>query len=174
MEDLHALPIRRKKLDVDYGVLRVKNIEIRRPRVAADIIRQYTTGEGCEHLVALTMDKHLKAIDIRPLTVGTIDQVLASPRDIFQQVTAAQGAQHFIVGHNHPSRDLDPSESDLKLYKWLKISASLFAGIEFWDGLIVADGTKDYYSFTEDPLYEKWPALWKRDFDSLIEKHFES
>ena len=55
-----------------------------------------------------------------------------------------------IIGHNHPSGDLTPSTSDLKLTKRLCQAAELL-GISLLDHIIVADPRSEaYLSFKEN------------------------
>lgn len=55
-----------------------------------------------------------------------------------------------IIGHNHPSGDLTPSTSDLKLTKRLRQAAELL-GISLLDHIIVADPRSEaYLSFKEN------------------------
>lgn len=59
-------------------------------------------------------------------------------------------AKSFIIAHNHPSGNLNPSSADLVLTKAIDKSATLLK-IEMLDSIIVGDGNyqaiKDYYLF---------------------------
>jgi DNA repair protein RadC len=56
-------------------------------------------------------------------------------------------ASGVVVAHNHPSGNLQPSQSDIDLTKKLK-EAGKFLEVQLLDHLIIA-GNK-YYSFTDE------------------------
>jgi len=58
-------------------------------------------------------------------------------------------ATSVILGHNHPSGQLQPSEEDIRLTQTMKEAASLFQ-IKVLDHVIVAD--HDYYSFVDEGI----------------------
>jgi len=58
-------------------------------------------------------------------------------------------ASGIIVCHNHPSGNLNPSESDTKITKKIKEAGSLM-DIQLLDHLIISE--KDYYSFADNGL----------------------
>ena len=58
-------------------------------------------------------------------------------------------ASGIIVCHNHPSGNLNPSESDTKITQKIKEAGALM-DIQLLDHLIISD--KDYYSFADNGL----------------------
>jgi DNA repair protein RadC len=58
-------------------------------------------------------------------------------------------ASGIIVCHNHPSGNLNPSESDTKITQKIKESASLL-DIQLLDHIIISE--KEYYSFADNGL----------------------
>ena len=84
--------------------------------------------------VLLTARKKVLAVD--ELYRGTLDQALLHPREIF---TAAlrRNAHSFILVHNHPSGDPEPSEEDYVFTRQL-LACSRFMDIPFLDHVIVA------------------------------------
>ena len=56
-------------------------------------------------------------------------------------------ASGVIVAHNHPSGNLNPSESDVKITKKIKEAGNLL-DIQLLDHLIIYDS--DYYSFADN------------------------
>ena len=75
-------------------------------------------------------------------TVGTI----VDPKIVFQGALMTN-AHSFILVHNHPSRNLMPSKSDISTTEKLK-NAGIFLEIPILDHLII---TRDnYYSFADE------------------------
>jgi DNA repair protein RadC len=58
-------------------------------------------------------------------------------------------ASGIIVCHNHPSGNLNPSESDSKITQKIKEAGNLL-DIQLLDHLIISE--KDYYSFADNGL----------------------
>jgi DNA repair protein RadC len=77
--------------------------------------------------------------------VGAMNQVYASPRDVFRPLVR-EGALGVIVVHNHPSGSAQPSPSDDELTVQLREAGRLI-GISLFDHVVLArDGR---YSFAE-------------------------
>jgi DNA repair protein RadC len=58
-------------------------------------------------------------------------------------------ASGMIVCHNHPSGNLNPSESDTRITQKIK-DAGAMLDIQLLDHLIISD--KEYYSFADNGL----------------------
>jgi len=58
-------------------------------------------------------------------------------------------ASGVVVAHNHPSGNLNPSESDTKITTKIK-EAGILLDIQLLDHLIIYDS--DYYSFADNGL----------------------
>jgi proteasome lid subunit RPN8/RPN11 len=105
----------------------------------------------CECLVVLilTTRRHVKGHQL--VTIGTLDTVLASPREMFRAAIVASAAA-IILMHNHPSGDATPSEADIKVTRDM-IRAGQLLRIEVLDHVIVGQATpqrpKDYTSVRE-------------------------
>ncbi len=99
-----------------------------------------------EHFIAITLDGASRVIDTHIISIGTLNQSLVHPRELF--VTAIRDkAAAIIIAHNHPSGQLSPSHEDKKITARLKDSGKLI-GIEIVDHIILSD--TGYYSFQED------------------------
>ena len=70
------------------------------------------------------------------------------PREVFADVITDRAAA-VIFAHNHPSGELKPSNSDLKIHEQLTEAAKIL-GIKVLDHIIVSK--KGYYSFQEAGL----------------------
>ncbi len=103
-----------------------------------------------ESLRVLLLDTRHHLLHIDEISLGSINESIAHPREIFRPalVHAAYG---MILVHNHPSGDPSPSEADLRLTRRLS-EASQLLQIPLLDHIIIgsaAPGHPAYYSFKE-------------------------
>lgn len=122
--------------------------EKRAIRSAADayrLMREYAYKVQ-EHFVALTLDGASRPIRLRTVHIGTLNQSLVHPREVFADAIADRAAG-VIVAHNHPSGTLLPSRADERITERLKQSAEI-VGIDLLDHLILS--SEGYYSFSEE------------------------
>jgi DNA repair protein RadC len=101
-----------------------------------------------EHFVALSLDGGQRLIAQRTITIGTLDTVLAHPREVFSDPIVDRAAS-IIVAHNHPSGEAKPSTKDTILTQQLAASGQLL-GIPLRDHLIVT--RTEVYSFRQHHL----------------------
>jgi DNA repair protein RadC len=104
--------------------------------------------ESKEWMVVLLMDgkNRLSAVDI--CSIGTLNQSLCHPREIFKSALIASCAAIVLI-HNHPSGDTSPSSEDLAITRRLKEAGDII-GIKILDHLVVS--TDEYTSFVERGL----------------------
>lgn len=101
-----------------------------------------------EHFLVMTLDGASHIINTRTVFIGTLNQSLVHPREVFADAIADRAAG-IIVAHNHPSGTLAASRADMQITQRLKEVASL-VGIELLDHVILAkDG---FYSFSDEGL----------------------
>ena len=91
-----------------------------------------------EYLVCLTLDGANRLIAKRVITIGTLTSSLVHPREVFADAITDRAAS-IIVGHNHPSGNLEASQADILVTERLRESAELL-GIGLLDHFVV---TKD-------------------------------
>ena len=101
-------------------------------------------------IISLTSNLRILAMD--DLTVGTPSSTLADPKDILRMVIK-NGAEGFVMVHNHPSGDPHPSRFDVKVSKKLG-EASKILGVHFLDHVIIS--RNGYYSFRENGKFMGW------------------
>ena len=105
-------------------------------------------GKKQEHFVCLSLNGANEVIEKRIITIGLLDKSPVHPREVFADVIADRAAAVIFV-HNHPSGELQPSESDLNIHRQLT-EAGKILGIQVLDHVIVT--RKGYYSFKETGL----------------------
>lgn len=101
-----------------------------------------------EYFVAMSLDGGQRLIAQRTITIGTLDTVLAHPREVFSDPIVDRAAS-IIVAHNHPSGEAKPSTKDTVLTQQLAAAGQLL-GIPLRDHLIVT--RTDVYSFRQHHL----------------------
>lgn len=104
--------------------------------------------ESKEYMIVLLMDgkNRISAVDI--CSIGTLNQSLCHPREIFKSALMVSCAA-IVILHNHPSGCTDPSSEDIAITRRLK-EASEIIGVKLLDHLIVSD--TEYTSFVERGL----------------------
>jgi len=105
-------------------------------------------GKQQEYFVCISLNGANEVIEKRIVTVGLLDKSQVHPREVFADVLADRAAA-VILAHNHPSGELKPSNSDLKIQEQL-MEAARILGIRILDHVIVSK--KGYYSFQEAGL----------------------
>lgn len=99
-----------------------------------------------EYFYTVYVDTKGRYIDKKCLFVGTINNSIVHPREIFKEAYLLS-ANGIICIHNHPSGDPTPSKEDVVITRKIK-EIAMIHGIRLVDHLIV--GINSYYSFYED------------------------
>lgn len=89
-----------------------------------------------ETFAVICLDTKVNGVNISVSSIGTLNQALIHPREIFK-VAILSNAQSIIIGHNHPSGDLTPSLQDIKYTKTI-IKAGELLSIPVLDHIIVS------------------------------------
>ncbi|UTJ07785.1 RadC family protein [Arcobacter roscoffensis] len=101
-----------------------------------------------EYFLTLYLDGANHLVDTKVISIGTLNQSLVHPREVFSYAIEKRCAS-IIVAHNHPSGILKPSNEDINITKRLQDSAKIL-GIELLDHVIF---TKEgFYSFQEEGI----------------------
>jgi len=98
-----------------------------------------------EYFLALYLDGANNLCETKVITIGTLNQSLVHPREVFAPAIEKRCAS-IIVAHNHPSGILEPSHEDIKVTKRLQ-ECSVLLGIELLDHIIF---TKEGYISVEN------------------------
>lgn len=106
-----------------------------------------------ESVVALLLHTRLAPIGWNRVSLGTVNEGSAHPREILRPVIAG-AAYGFILMHNHPSGDPTPSRSDECTTRRMVEAANLMQ-VRLLDHVIIgkpSPGSSAYYSFREAGL----------------------
>ena len=88
-----------------------------------------------ETLIAILLDAKLRPRAYHQVALGTVNECAASPRAIFRPVIIA-AAYAFVLAHNHPSGDPNPSNADRTITRQLREGAAILQ-VQFLDHVIV-------------------------------------
>ncbi|MDX1977386.1 MAG: DNA repair protein RadC [Pseudanabaenaceae cyanobacterium bins.68] len=112
--------------------------EITDPTVAVAALSHDLMWQQEERLAVLLLDNRNRMIGQKLLTIGSANETIADPKDIFREVIKS-GAVKFMVAHNHPSGNLQPSQADLDLTAQL-LTAATWLNLPLLDHLILGNG----------------------------------
>lgn len=120
--------------------------KIKSSKDAFHIFRSTMGDKPYEEFWILLLNRANKILRKSPVSEGGISGTVVDPKKIFK-IAIDNHATGIILGHNHPSGLLTPSEADLKITKNLVASGKLLE-INVLDHLIV--GENGYYSFADE------------------------
>jgi DNA repair protein RadC len=120
--------------------------QIRSSRDVADIFQPILSDLLHEEFWILFLNRSNKVITQMKLSQGGISGTVTDVRIVMKKAIECL-ASGIIVCHNHPSGNLNPSESDSKITQKIKEAGGLM-DIQLLDHLIISD--KDYYSFADN------------------------
>jgi len=134
---------RRRKLAEGPEVLQIKC-----SKDVSDIFQPLLSDLVHEEFWILFLNRSNKVINRMKLSQGGISGTVTDVRMVMKKAIEYL-ASGIIVCHNHPSGNLNPSESDTKITQKIKEAGNLM-DIQLLDHLIISD--KDYYSFADNGL----------------------
>jgi DNA repair protein RadC len=102
-----------------------------------------------EEFHVLILDNKHRVIHEKMITLGTLNQSLCHPREIFAPAIELR-ATSIILIHCHPSGDPKPSKQDIEITKRLQEVGEIM-GIKVMDHVIIGD---DYFSFVDQDLMQ--------------------
>ena len=137
-----------------YSTVREQKSYYQRPQLATkitsanDVYRHLSEYQNLEreHFVAVTLDGASRVLKTRVISIGTLNQSLVHPREVFRPAIL-DNAAGIIVAHNHPSGQITPSIEDRRITKRLREVGKLI-GIELLDHVILTE--YGYYGFNEE------------------------
>lgn len=120
------------------------------PDLVYDLINPQISSKSTESVWVLVVDSKLKCLQQVEVSSGTVNQSICHPRDILHAVITHQ-APGFILVHNHPSGDPQPSQADYSITETIRKAADIMH-VKFHDHIIIGSPqahTLPYYSFKE-------------------------
>lgn len=126
----------------------IEKKQIKTSADAYEIFRTVLNDKPFEEFWIILVNRSNRVIRRHQVGEGGLTSSMADPRRIFK-FAIDNLASGIILGHNHPSGNINPSESDIKLTKRLREGANLL-DINILDHIIVGDD--NYYSFADEGL----------------------
>ena len=101
------------------------------------ICEEYFQDVDREHFVMIALDTKNKIIGFHVVSIGTLNETLTHPREIFKAAFLMNAAR-IILAHNHPSGDPTPSDLDIAITKRL-CTAGRLLDVPVLDHIIVGE-----------------------------------
>lgn len=137
-QPLYVATIRRRKRRALPG-------PIKGPEEIYALLKPLVSDVLCEHFYAVYLNARYVVIEVRLISVGSLNASIVHPREVFRPAVALAAAA-LVVAHNHPSGETSPSDDDRALTRRLMQVGELL-GIPILDHLVVANGS--FTSFKE-------------------------
>ena len=108
-------------------------------------------GKQKEYFMVLYLNARNQLIRKETVSIGTLTETLVHPREVFEPAIR-HFASAVILTHNHPSKNMEVSDADIKITEKL-IQSGAILDIEVLDHIIITDD--GYISFKEKGLLFK-------------------
>ncbi len=150
--DIHGLGIAKASqilasIELSKRYLIRSNKRITSAQEVYEELKEFST-KNQEHFLSITLDGASHIINTRTVFIGTLNQSVVHPREVFADAIADRAAGIFIA-HNHPSGTLEASRADVQITQRLK-EVSKLVGIELLDHVILSK--HGFYSFSDEGL----------------------
>jgi len=150
--DIHGLGIAKASqilasIELSKRYLIRSNKRMTSARDVYDELKAFSTKTQ-EHFLSITLDGASHIINTRTVFIGTLNQSIVHPREVFADAISDRAAG-IIIAHNHPSGTLEASRADIQITQRLK-EVSKLVGIELLDHVILSK--QGYYSFSDEGL----------------------
>jgi DNA repair protein RadC len=123
-------------------------IKVVSSRDAFEILSSVMGDLPYEEFWMLVLNKANRVIKKVRISEGGVSGSVVDPKKVFKLALDCH-ASSIILGHNHPSGNLQPSEADNKITQKLK-NAGIMLDIAVLDHLIIGDDR--YYSFADEGI----------------------
>ncbi|MCC7029180.1 MAG: DNA repair protein RadC [Chitinophagaceae bacterium] len=123
--------------------------QVRSSRDAFELLAPCYFGKTVEEFYVIFMLHNGKVHAIENISNGGITGTVVDSRVIFKRALEMKAVTRLVISHNHPSGNLNPSESDKKLTEKM-LEAGKLLDLEIADHIIV--GANAYFSFKDESL----------------------
>jgi DNA repair protein RadC len=121
------------------------------PQKVADYVRDAFDGDPTvEWFIVVPLNRKNMPFGRVLVSKGTASNCLVNAREVLRPCILCN-ASGFIVAHNHPSGDTQPSRADIQVTRTLREAAKVM-GIDMLEHVIVGDPDSEIYSFAEAGL----------------------
>lgn len=130
------------------------------PRDVACAANHLIGSEMTECLLAFFVNARQRVTGYAEVARGTVNATRFSPRDVLTRALHV-GCVGFLLAHNHPSGEPEPSRADRLVTAQLRTAAQV-VGLELLDHVIVAPGGR-HFSFRD---HEQWDVADSRNAEA--------
>ena len=124
----------------------INKIKMNNPLVIYEYFKEVLIDKKQEYFYCIYLDTKGNLLDKKCLFIGTINNSVIHPREIFKEAYLLS-ANGIICVHNHPSGDSTPSKEDIVVTRKLQ-ELGIIHGIKIIDHVII--GNNNYYSFNDN------------------------
>ena len=118
-----------------------------------------------EVVCVINLKSDLTPINIHFASMGTLNEAMAHPRELFKTSILSNASSMMIV-HFHPSGKLLPSTADTMMTDRMNQLCEMM-GIALIDHVIVGGNNKDFFSFKEKGVITNPRILFEQNYMSL-------
>ena len=140
-------------------------LDLSSPASIADYYMEHLRHCTEEEVHLMLADSRGRMIRSALISRGTVNLSAVSPREIFS-CALRHGAASFVLIHNHPSGQPEPSREDILMTSSLLQGGQLM-NIPLIDSLIIGDGI--YYSFFEDGVLTRLDSAMNDPLSDVAE-----
>ncbi len=134
-----------QQYELEIRYLGQDQVELKEPKDVYHEMRDIKSWDR-EVFVVFCLDSRNRVVSREIVSVGTLNQSLVHPRDVFR-AAIARNSNAVILSHNHPSGSIEPSPEDDSATKKM-LEAGELLHIPLLDHVIV---TKEgYYSYSQN------------------------
>jgi DNA repair protein RadC len=124
----------------------IQHKKINSSKLAFEILQEYLADSNYEQFCVLLLDRSNQLIRTVSVSEGGIAGTVADPKKIFK-IALDNKASSIILGHNHPSGQVTPSDADIRLTRKMCEGGKIL-DLPVMDHIIVGD--EKYYSFKDE------------------------
>lgn len=139
-----AFELGRRRKDAGFE----KNVKIISSQSIYELMKPELLDLQHEEFWLILLNRANILIKKHKISIGGITNTIADPKIIFKTALEYM-ASSFVLIHNHPSSNLQPSKTDIQLTKNL-VNAGKFLELPVLDHLIFTD--RGYFSFKDEDL----------------------
>jgi DNA repair protein RadC len=139
-----------REIAARYGEKRILGQSFNSARQVYEHFRIRLGTARQEQFHVLILDNKHRVIEEKMITLGTLNQSLVHPREVFALAIELRAASIILI-HSHPSGDTQPSDQDIEITKRLS-EVGVIMGIKVLDHVIIGD---DYFSFVDDGIMQE-------------------
>lgn len=138
---------------------------IKKPLDAVTLVGEQLCEMDREVLCVINLCSDGKPINCSFVSVGTVNESMAHPREIFKSSILSNAASMLIV-HNHPSGNLTPSKNDTMITDRM-VKMCSYMGIPLEDHIIVGGDNTSYFSFKEKNIMPTPKCMVSTDYHDI-------